>query len=412
MKKTKLFAVLVAVVLALCCALVGCNKTFTVTFESNGGSSVASVQVDKDGKVTKPTNPNKEGYNFVAWFKDEALTQEWKFDTDTVTGDITLYAKWEAKQVTPEVTKYTVTFNTNGGNAIDSAQVDKDGKVTRPADPTKTDFNFVGWYKDEALTLEWDFDTDTVTGDITLYAKWEAKQVTPEVTKYTVTFETNGGNTIDSVKVDKDGKVTRPTDPEKEGYTFDAWYKDEALTEAWDFDTDTVTEDITLYAKWTEVKEPLVIDFSGYENTYADTKGIEADVVITTNSITWGDAVIEPVKLEDNEFWPISFLCYIDGNYARIMIKETELRITGIKEDTGYVDYTKYNLTFNVKKPIELDFSDYIGTFTSGGYDNIEVTADSLTWGNTVVEPKTILSETAYPISFIANVGDAQYRFR
>ena len=100
MKKTRLFAVIAAVAIALCCVLVACNKQFTVTFETNGGSAVESVQVDKDGKVTKPTDPTKEGHDFVAWYKDEALTDEWIFDTDTVTGDITLYAKWEQKQST------------------------------------------------------------------------------------------------------------------------------------------------------------------------------------------------------------------------------------------------------------------------------------------------------------------------
>ncbi|MCL1873161.1 MAG: S-layer homology domain-containing protein [Clostridiales bacterium] len=74
---------------------------------------------------------------------------------------------------------YTVTFNTNGGSAVPSATVVQNGKVTKPADPAKEGFRFDGWYADQALTTEYDFDT-AVTGNITLYAKWTEKEGTSE----------------------------------------------------------------------------------------------------------------------------------------------------------------------------------------------------------------------------------------
>ncbi len=77
------------------------------------------------------------------------------------------------------VTKYTVTFNTNGGSAIDPVTVAENGKVTKPADPTKEGFQFAGWFTDEACTNAYDFDTP-VTQDMTLYAKWT--EVEPEPT--------------------------------------------------------------------------------------------------------------------------------------------------------------------------------------------------------------------------------------
>ena len=75
-------------------------------------------------------------------------------------------------------------------------------------------------------------------------------------TTYTVTFETNGGNKIDSVKVSKNGILSKPTEPTKEGFDFDGWYTDKALKTVYDFDT-KVAKSFTLYAKWTEkVAEP------------------------------------------------------------------------------------------------------------------------------------------------------------
>ena len=70
-------------------------------------------------------------------------------------------------------------------------------------------------------------------------------------TTYTVTFETNGGNKIDSVKVSKNGTLSEPAVPTKDGYTFDGWYSDKALKTAYDFSA-KVTKNFTLYAKWTE----------------------------------------------------------------------------------------------------------------------------------------------------------------
>lgn len=68
---------------------------YTVTFNSNGGSAVASAEVEQNKKVSAPANPTKEGYTFVGWFSDETLTTAWDFENDVVTADTTLYAKWK-----------------------------------------------------------------------------------------------------------------------------------------------------------------------------------------------------------------------------------------------------------------------------------------------------------------------------
>lgn len=80
--------------------------------------------------------------------------------------------------------------------------------------------------------------------------KVDEEEPTPEPTTYTVTFDSDGGTSIDPQTVEEGGKVTKPTDPTKTGNTFDGWYGDIGLSTPWDFDSDTVTENITLHAKW------------------------------------------------------------------------------------------------------------------------------------------------------------------
>ena len=102
MKNLGFFLKNVATIVAcftVCLMLSGCedevNPTqFTVTFESNDGSEVPPQTVEEGKKAEKPDEPTRSGYTFDAWYKDEAFTNEWDFDVDVVTGDITLYAKW------------------------------------------------------------------------------------------------------------------------------------------------------------------------------------------------------------------------------------------------------------------------------------------------------------------------------
>lgn len=76
-------------------------RTYTVTFETSGGSAVNPVTVDAGSTVTKPADPMKSGHNFGGWYKDSTLQTPWNFANDTVTADTTLYAKWTANQPAP-----------------------------------------------------------------------------------------------------------------------------------------------------------------------------------------------------------------------------------------------------------------------------------------------------------------------
>ena len=189
-------------------------------------------------------------------------------------------------------TRYTVTFNTNGGSDVSSIQVVKDGKATTPIAPTKdadadNTYSFVGWYKNEQCTEAFDFVNETITGDITLYAKW-AK--IPKA-KYAVTFDTNGGSTVASQQVSDGGKASRPTvNPSKEAdaqytYSFENWYKDAALTEVFDFDTETISSATTIYAKWNTTTNEYTVTFNTNGGSSVDSQ-----------SVAYGSKVNEPTE--------------------------------------------------------------------------------------------------------------------
>ena len=79
----------------------------TVTFDSNDGSDVASIEdLSYNASITAPTAPTKTGYTFVGWYKDEAGTSAWDFSSEKVTADTTLYAKWTANTNTAYTVKH------------------------------------------------------------------------------------------------------------------------------------------------------------------------------------------------------------------------------------------------------------------------------------------------------------------
>ena len=88
-----------------------------------------------------------------------------------ILGVLLISGCWSIPTPAPALT-YTVTFNSQGGSAISSQVVEDSGLATEPMAPTKEDYAFSGWYKESGCTNAWDFDIDTVTADITLYAKW------------------------------------------------------------------------------------------------------------------------------------------------------------------------------------------------------------------------------------------------
>ena len=130
---------------------------YTVTFQSEGGSEVAS-QIRANTPADRPADPTKEGYTFIGWYNGES---EWNF-ADAVTEALTLTAKWQLNQ-------YTITFDTAGGSEVAPITQDYGTTITAPANPAKTGYTFAGWDKTIPSTMP--------AGDMTITAQWTENRV-------------------------------------------------------------------------------------------------------------------------------------------------------------------------------------------------------------------------------------------
>ena len=287
-------------------------RSYSVNFDSNGGSAVASQSVRYGFKASQPASPTRTGHTFQGWYTAQDGGTRYDFNR-TVTGDITLYAHWavnsytlafdgnggkssessrtvtyggqygglptatrtgytfqgwytardDGAKVSPSTTmgaadttvyahwtirSYTVAFDANGGSAVASQTVKYGAKATQPANPTRTGYTFQGWYTAKDGGARYDFN-QTVTGNVTLYAHWTANT-------YTVSFDANGGSSVAAQKVKYGSRATKPADPTRTGYTFQGWYTAKDGGARYDFNQ-TVTGDVTLHAHWT--KEPSAL---------------------------------------------------------------------------------------------------------------------------------------------------------
>ena len=189
---------------------------YTVTFQSEGGSEVAS-QIRANTPADQPADPTKEGYTFIGWYNGES---EWDFETP-VTADLTLTAKWQINQ-------YTITFDTAGGSEVPSITQDYGTAITPPAAPTRTGYTFAGWDREIPTTMP--------AGDMTITARWTVNQ-------YTITLKPENGGQDIVIKQDYGTAITAPANPTKTGYTFAGWDKT--------IPTTMPAGDMTITARWT-----------------------------------------------------------------------------------------------------------------------------------------------------------------
>ena len=218
-----------------------CNK-LEATFDPNNGEPTVTkfIDNDKNSKFTELVpEPTKENYTFAGWYNGNK-----KFDFTTVpTGDVTLTAKWTAKD-------YEVRFITEHSDAPDSQNVPYNKTATNPGELTAEGYTFDGWYADAAHTTKFDF-TQPIKSNTTVYAKWTAND-------YEVSFITEHGNAPTSQNVKYNGTAKDPGKLSAEGYTFVGWYADAAHTTEFKFST-PITGDTKVYAKW-EKNAPVLPD--------------------------------------------------------------------------------------------------------------------------------------------------------
>ncbi|MCL2879777.1 MAG: InlB B-repeat-containing protein, partial [Treponema sp.] len=234
------------------------TKTWTVTFSAGTGnvySAPEPQQVAKNGLAEEPAFPPVlQGCNFTGWFTTVNPPVEWDFYDNKVTKNMTLTAGWEL--VDSDVV--SVIFNSNGGipafyqSNVELDSLSGDALIPEPADlPVYAGHTFLGWFTDDLLTTQWDFNTDTVVDQgtaPTLIAGWN------ELVEgdHSVIFDSKAKDAdprLRQINVTGSVAVTMPADPTRPGYTFDDWYTDPGCTIAWD-DATVIDSNITLYAKW------------------------------------------------------------------------------------------------------------------------------------------------------------------
>lgn len=249
------------------------------------------------------TAPEREGYEFVGWFGEDG---KWiDIENTGASCDLTLVAHWEAaEQPAPALPKVTLVYEDENGDSKTSvyevSEVDYKLPDTLEVSSILFDGDIAYWYSDkdgtrftpeQVRTQEWSTDT-------TLIAHYEDKDEPdnpdnpgggtnpdnpgggttdpdnpgtedPVAKTHKVTFDDCLPSTENQVVEVKDGEpVAKPADPVCEGWKFEGWYSDTDLTQAWDFST-PVTEDMTLWAKWSQVEEP------GTDEPGTDTPGTD-----------------------------------------------------------------------------------------------------------------------------------------
>lgn len=264
------------------------NKAFTanwsevvlpvVTFVTNGGSSVSSQSTTS---LTSAPTTSREGYTFDGWYTEEGLTNLISNYPYAVNADMTLYAGW-----TP--ISYSISYTLDGGSvatANPSSYNVESGDITLN-NPTKDGYNFTGWTLDGGSTTP----TTTMilsqgsTGNKAYTANWtQVQEVLP-----VVTFITNGGSALASIStnsIDTEPIITR------EGYNFLGWYTDSNLTTAISQYPFSVTEDITLYAKWEAVNNNYEIQGDVVDDTGDQNPMTNVEVMIKKGNTQYGPTV-------------------------------------------------------------------------------------------------------------------------
>ena len=263
------------------------EKHYTVTIVNpieHGKITVDKNSELSEGDLVNITVTPDEGYELETLIvKDEG--------TNLVTMETPTSFKMPAANVNVDatfkkmaVTKYTVKFESNGGSAVEDQSVNDGEKATKPANPTRETYEFEGWYTDEALSNPFDFDT-AITKDITLYAKWKAK----ESNSYTVTIANpieDGKVTVDKDSGLSEGDLVNIMIMPDEGYELETLIvKDEgtnllAMETATSFRMPAANVNIDATFKRISVKYDIV---SGADGKWFKDSGKDFEIVIKRN---------------------------------------------------------------------------------------------------------------------------------
>ena len=238
LNKLILFAIILCAVIS---AMVACSAVeFKLEFIVDG-KVYATINTNGKEVIEMPDDPTKEGYVFDGWYYDEGIwekpfTANSLLDTP-LSESMKVYAKWNEEYC-------TITYNLNGGqnNSENPSGYIPGNEIILQA-PTKLGYTFLGWYSDSNFNTKVTQIASESTGNIELWAKWEAIE-------YTIIYNLGGGinnlNNPSSYTIGN-GEIILE-DPSKRGYFFDGWYN--ANGERVYFINPNDLKEIELFARW------------------------------------------------------------------------------------------------------------------------------------------------------------------
>ena len=236
----------------------------TLTFETNGGSTINPVTVRHGNAVARPADPTKDKYTFIGWYADPEFTEEYDFAT-VLEADKTIYAKFEltSTPIGDIYVRYDVLHIKqlpDGTYDLANAEVEhlsakkdttvtaviKDYRATHHVNVNRTLSKLTG----TAIQPYMGVDGKPVYTILSVYY---------DLDFHTLTFDTMGGSKIAPETVRHGLTVAKPKDPVNGGYWFDGWYTDKTYRTPYNFAT-PLTQDTTIYAKWFLIVLPGVTD--------------------------------------------------------------------------------------------------------------------------------------------------------
>ncbi len=294
-------------------------NTYTITFDTAGGSEIAPITQDYGTQIAAPANPTRKGYTFKGWDKEIPKTMPAE--------NITVKAQWEINQ-------YTIAFDTNGGSEIAPITQDYGTEITAPDNPTRKGYTFKGWDKEIPKTMP--------AENITVKAQWEINQ-------YTITFDTNGGSEIAPITQDYGTEITAPDNPTRKGYTFKGWDKEIPKT--------MPAENITITARWKDTEKPtgeIIIGTNKWNEFlneltfgifFKDTQEVTINAV-DNSGVVFVSYLVTDKELSEAELNSLVFRAYeepfcIDPNgeyIVYVMLVDENINITYLRSDRITLD--------------------------------------------------------------------------
>lgn len=343
MKNKLLLAINTSLVLFLPLSLTSCgdsqstSQTYSISFYDDD-ILISEISTSGYEIIALPEAPIKDNYTFKGWYLDkntwnEKLSEDY-FINKALTHDINSYAYYE-ENVIPEPQEYTINFYVDD-DIFSTLQTSGNELITLPDAPKKESYEFVGWFFDKD-TFNNQLKEDTYLNksldqDINVYANYLFKE--EPVKEFTVTFDTCGGDKMDSITT---SIISSEPIPTRDGYTFLGWYLEKTYINKVTFPYE-VKQNITLYAKWGENLPTSISFVVSAEGVLTEVNGISE-----TNNV-----VIIPNQVNNIEVKEIKKELFLNNIYIEKLVIPETVTTLGYRMCYGCTNLKEVNLPDNI----------------------------------------------------------------